>query len=93
MILQGKTEFGQTRWDQVGLGPAEPAVPSYASGRDPPEGMFWLCASITAVPARGWPYSIATRIPPGPKIIKNAIFDDFENLQKMVFFDGFGPWD
>ena len=24
---------------------------------------------------------------------KNAIFDDFENLQKTAFFDGFGPWD
>ena len=55
--------------------------------------LYLLYAFNTAGPARGWPYSIATRIPPGPKIIKNAIFDDFENLQKTAFFDGFGPWD
>ena len=48
MILQGKTEFGQTRWDQVGVGPAEPAVPSYASGRDPPEGIILALGSNTA---------------------------------------------
>ena len=98
MILQGKTEFGKGRCDHVRPGPAEPAVPSYASGRDPPEGIILALCFQHSLARKGLAVFNRYAHSAGPKIIKNrpeaqiliqnSIFDDFENfgfLSKIWF--------
>ena len=53
MDLGAKKEVFKGWMGLDGVGPAGGAVPSYASGRDPPEGTFLFSQSDTAEPGKG----------------------------------------
>ena len=69
LVLKGVWKRGgEGRKREEKVGPAECAMAAYFASRKQERILhsdISACASNTAEPARGWPYSIAPRIPPG----------------------------